>query len=171
MSPTKPSADPAVAAPVEPAAPRRNKRGRESTADMVRSLALVLVPVVVLWFFAQPGPDAERTIRPVDQSGDVEAWQSTASPGPVPTAPQAWVPTVSQQLTQPYGLRLGWNTDGGRYAEFAATTAKNAAKKAGETASTAAEKTPGTADKAAKKTAGAARTAERAAAKAVKKTA
>ena len=89
---------------------------------MVRSLALVLVPVVVIWFFAQPGPDAERTIRPVDQSGDVAAWQSTASPGPVPRPPEAWTATVSQLLPQPTGLRLGWNTEDGRYAEFAATT-------------------------------------------------
>lgn len=121
MSTQTSPADPAVTPPAEPARPRK-KRGRESAADMVRSLALVLVPVVVLWFFAQPDPDAERTIRPVDQSGDVEAWQATASPGPVPTAPEAWVPTVSRLQRQPYGLRLGWNTDGGRYAEFAATT-------------------------------------------------
>lgn len=105
-----------------PATPRKRKRGFEGAGDMVRSLVLVLVPVVVIWFFAQPGPDAEQTIRPVDQTGDVQAWQATASPAPVPRAPQEWTPTVSQLLPQPTGLRLGWNTDGGRYAEFAATT-------------------------------------------------
>lgn len=121
-TPPEPAAELPPVAPARATPPRKRKRGFEGSGDMVRSLALVLVPVAVLWFFAQPGPDVEQTIRPVDQSGEVEAWQGAASPAPVPRAPGAWTPTVSQLLPQPSGLRLGWNTDDGRYAEFAATT-------------------------------------------------
>lgn len=103
-----------------PPAPAKKKRGRETAVDMLRSLGLVLVPVVVIWFFAQPPSSDEKRIREVDQSGEVSAWQGSTATAPVPSAPSAWTPTVS--VFDGSTLRLGWNTDGGRYAEFAATT-------------------------------------------------
>jgi hypothetical protein len=104
-----------------PPAPAKRKRGRETTLDMLRSLGLVLVPVVALWFLAQPGSDAEQRIREVDQSGHVSAWQDATPTAPVPDAPKEWTPTVS--AFDGSTLRLGWNTDDDRYAEYAATTA------------------------------------------------
>lgn len=105
-----------------PAAPK-NKRGRESALDMVRSLGLCMLVVVPIWYLAQPPDSAEQRLRVVDQAPDVQAWQAAAPSPPVPgSVPEGWQPTVSQSVRQPVGLRLGWNTDGGRYVEFAAST-------------------------------------------------
>lgn len=89
---------------------------------MLRSLGLVLIGVVLLWFFGQASPGDAKTVRPVDTGDDVKAWTSTVAGGPVPTAPSRWVPTVSQFTPSPVGLRLGWNTPDKRYVEYAATT-------------------------------------------------
>ena len=107
-------------APPRPQGAKR--RGRETALDMLRSLGLVLLVVVPLWFLAQPGPGAEQEIRVVDQSADLAAWTSSEPGAPVPGAQRGWQPTVSQLLRAPVGLRLGWVTPGGGYAEFAATT-------------------------------------------------
>ena len=107
-----------------PAAPApAKKRGRETAADMVRSLGLILLVVVPLWFLAQPGPDAEQRVRLVDQAPDRAAWQAQADPAPLPSPPADWRPTVSQYTASPLGLRLGWLTPDDQYVEFAATTA------------------------------------------------
>ncbi|HVM27571.1 MAG TPA: DUF4245 domain-containing protein [Mycobacteriales bacterium] len=109
-------------AALERAAKKKRKRGRESALDMVRSMGLVMLLVVPLWFLAQPGRDAEQEVRLVDQSADLAAWTSTVEGAPVPAQLQAWRPTVSQYVQAPPGLRLGWNTRSGSYAEFAATS-------------------------------------------------
>jgi hypothetical protein len=99
------------------------KRGRETAVDMLRSLALVLLVVIPIWFLAQPPDSAEQRIRVVDQAPDVAAWRTTADPAPVPAElPDGWRPTVGQFTPEPPRLRLGWNTPDGAYAEFAATT-------------------------------------------------
>jgi hypothetical protein len=89
---------------------------------MLRSLGLVLIGVVALWFFGQPSPSDEKVVRTVDQREDISAWTGAVHRAPVPVAPAGWRPTVSQYLQAPVGLRLGWNTASGRYTEFAATT-------------------------------------------------
>lgn len=105
-----------------PAAPSK-KRGRESVLDMLRSLGLCLLVVIPIWYLAQPPDSAEQRLRVVDQAPDVQAWQATSPSAPVPgPVPQGWQPTVSQSVRSPVGLRLGWNTGGGRYVEFAAST-------------------------------------------------
>lgn len=108
-------------APAQPAPARKKERGRESAADMVRSLGLVMLLVVPLWFLAQPGRDAEEPVREVDQSRELRAWSSSVPGAPAPARElPGWRPTVSDLPSG--GLRLGWNTASGQYAELAATT-------------------------------------------------
>lgn len=103
--------------------PAKRKRGREGAVDMVRSLGLCMLLVIPIWYLAQPPDEAEQRIRVVDQAPDVQAWQASAPSAPAPQGvPSGWQATVSQQVGPPAGLRLGWNTDGGHYVEFAATT-------------------------------------------------
>ena len=105
-----------------PAPPRKRKRGFEGALDMVRSLGLILVVVIPVWFFAQPPDSDEQAVRIVDQSADVQAWTSAREDAPVPQGlPDTWRPTVTEYLAEPEGLRLGWNTAEGQYAGFAAT--------------------------------------------------
>jgi hypothetical protein len=108
---------------VAPAPAPKRKRGRETAGDMARSLGLILVLVVPMWFLAQPGRDAAQEVRVVDQASDRQAWSSTVEGAPLPEAPAAWRATVSRYEQEPAGLRLGWLTDGDQYVEFAATTA------------------------------------------------
>jgi hypothetical protein len=90
---------------------------------MVRSLGLCLLVVVPIWFLAQPPDSAEQRLRVVDQAPDVQAWRASVEPAPAPgPLPEGWQPTVSEPVRQPTGLRLGWNTPSGGYAEFTATT-------------------------------------------------
>lgn len=100
--------------------PARKKRGRETALDMLRSLALVLIPVVVLWFFARPPSSDEQRVREVDQAPAVDAWEQRVPGAPIATAPSGWTPTVAD--VRDGSLRLGWLTDDDRYAEFSATT-------------------------------------------------
>src|SRR5664279_756799 len=77
------------------------RRGRESVADMVRSLGLVLAVVVVVFLIARPSASNSQRVRTVDYGPDVArarpvglgaGWRSTSSrvdapapgtPGPV----------------------------------------------------------------------------------------
>ena len=100
-----------------PPAPRR-KRGRESAADMLRSLAVVLLLVLALWFLAQPPDSDEAAIRVVDPTSDVQQLRSAAPGVPVPQGlPPQWRPTSS--TLDPAGLRIGYVTPAGEYAEYA----------------------------------------------------
>jgi hypothetical protein len=97
------------------------KRGRESAADMVRSLGLVLLVVVGVWFFARAPHADEKTIRVVDPTSDVQAF-SAAVPGVVVPRdlPTGWRTTVSRYEPESGLLRVGWVTPAGHYAEYAA---------------------------------------------------
>ena len=100
------------------------KRGRETAADMLRSLAVVLVLVVLMWFLAQPPDSDEQPIRVVDPTADVAAFGATVPAAPVPTGlPETWRPTSSTLLSDPDALRIGYVTAEGEYAEYAASTA------------------------------------------------
>ena len=106
-----------VASPQAPA--RKKKRGTESVGDMVRSLGLVMIIVVALWFFAQPSPGDSKELRVVDPTSDVAQLRAAApgvlAPGPLP---EGWGAT-SSTLDQG-GLRIGYVTPSGEYAEYAA---------------------------------------------------
>jgi hypothetical protein len=98
------------------------KRGREAAGDMVRSLGIVLVIVLFVWFFARPPHSDEKKIRVVDSASDVQGFAALAPGVPVPrTAPPGWQTTVSRYDPQTELLRVGWVTPSGHYAEYAAT--------------------------------------------------
>lgn len=106
---------------VRPAPPGR-RRGRETALDMLRSLGIVMLIVVPLWFLAQPDKGDAKRIRVVDPSADVTAFQQAAPGLPVPTTPPAGWQATSSTL-DPGALRIGWVVPGDTYAEYAASTA------------------------------------------------
>ena len=98
----------------------KQRRGRETAADMIRSLGLVLAIVLVVFFLARAPERDEQAIRVVDPSGDVQAFASAAPGSAVPRAmPDGWKPTVSEYERDGL-LRVGWVTPKGEYAEYAA---------------------------------------------------
>ena len=101
--------------------PAKKKRGRETAADMLRSLGVVMVLVLTMWFLAQPPDSDEQELRTVDPSPDVAAFTADVPSAPVPTGlPEQWRPTSSTLGAD--NLRIGWVTPGGEYAEYAAST-------------------------------------------------
>ena len=89
---------------------------------MVRSLGIVMLVVVAVWFLAQPPHSAEKKIRVVDPASDVQAFSAAAPGGAVPrTMPPGWQVTVSDYDSVAQVLRVGWVTPAGHYAEYAAT--------------------------------------------------
>jgi hypothetical protein len=104
-------------------AQKKEKRSRQSAADMVRSLGLVLAIVVVVFFFARPPASDAKKIRVVDPTSDVQAFAAAAPGGAVPrTMPSTWRSTVSTYDPETRQLRVGWVTPANHYAEYAATT-------------------------------------------------
>ena len=96
----------------------RKKPGRETAADMVRSLGVVLAGVLVVWYLAQPPSSDEQAIRVVDPSADVVQLQAAAPGVPVPRGlPSTWRATSS--TLEGSALRIGWVTPIGEYAEYA----------------------------------------------------
>jgi hypothetical protein len=88
---------PTTPPPAPPGAAGKRRHGRETAADMIRSLGLVMVLVLVLWFFAQPPGSDEASIRVVDPAPDVAAWTAAVAGAPVPVGlPPAWRPTSSR---------------------------------------------------------------------------
>lgn len=110
-----------TAARPAPAPKRPRKRGRESAGDMVRSLGLVLLLVVALWFLARPPGSDAQPVRTVDPTSDLAGLQQAAPGVPVPHLPTGWRATSS--TLDPDGLRIGWLTPAGQYAEYAASRA------------------------------------------------
>ncbi len=106
---------------VRPAPPGR-RRGRETALDMLRSLGIVMLIVVPLWFLAQPNSGDAKKIRVVDPAADVTAFHQAAPALPVPTTPPSGWQATSSTL-QPGTLRIGWVVPGDTYAEYAASTA------------------------------------------------
>ena len=97
------------------------KRGRETAGDMIRSLAVVMVLVLMMWWLAQPPDSDEQALRTVDPSGDVAAFQADEPTAPAPTGlPEQWRSTSSTLTSD--GLRIGYVTPDGEYAEYAAST-------------------------------------------------
>lgn len=112
----------AVHSPVEVVETKR-KHGRETAADMVRSLGLIMLVVVPVWFFAQPPASDEATIRLVDPVPQITAWRGAVPGAPAPEGlPDRWRTTVARYDSAPDRLRLGHVTPAEQYAEFAAST-------------------------------------------------
>ena len=88
---------------------------------MVRSLGLVLLLVLALWFLAQPPDSDEQALRVVDPSSDIAQLRAAAPGVPVPSGlPATWRPTSS--TLDPAGLRIGYVTPAGEYAEYATSS-------------------------------------------------
>lgn len=89
---------------------------------MVRSIGLVLLIVIPVWFLAQPNEEDSATIRVVDASGDIASLRAATPGAPAPGAlPQGWRSTSS--TLDPTGLRIGYVTPSNQYAEYVARTA------------------------------------------------
>ena len=88
---------------------------------MVRSLGIVMLVVVAVWFFARPPHSDEKSIRVVDATEDVQAFAADVRGVPVPRSlPSGWRTTVSRYDGESGLLRVGWVTPAGHYAEYAA---------------------------------------------------
>lgn len=92
----------------------KKKRGRETALDMVRSLAVVFLLVIPLWFFGQSSPDDSKKIRPVDPAGALRAF-AVDTGGPVPSTPAGW--TVNVRSYEDGVVRVGYVV-GEHYLEF-----------------------------------------------------
>ena len=93
----------------------KKKRGRETALDMVRSLAVVFLVVLPLWFFGQSSPGDSKRIRPVDPTEALQAFAQDTR-GPVPSAtPRGWIVNVARY--DGGTLRVGYVL-GDHYLEF-----------------------------------------------------
>jgi len=86
---------------------------------MVRSIGIVMIVVVALFYFAQASPQDKKAVRVVDPSQDVRSFARVAPAAPVPMLlPATWRPTVTERLAGPDRLRVGYLTPSGEYAEY-----------------------------------------------------
>lgn len=110
-----------VEQPVQP--PKKSKRGRETALDMVRSLGLVVLVIVPVWFLAQPPESDEAELREVDPTSAITSFSRDVPAAPVPgELPEGWRATSADYSGAPAGLRVGWVTPEQEYAEYAAAT-------------------------------------------------
>ena len=106
------------------APPAKKRRGRETATDMVRSLGLVVLVVVPIWFFAKAPASDEQELREVDPRGSISAFAADQPGVPVPgPLPQGWRATSASYTGGQSALRVGWVTPETEYAEYAASTA------------------------------------------------
>jgi hypothetical protein len=103
------------------APPAKKKRGRETAADMIRSMGLILLIVIPVWYLAQPPDSDEAEIRVVDPTSDVASYVQAVPGVPTPGGlPPQWRPTSS--TLEPGALRIGYVTPASEYAEYASST-------------------------------------------------
>jgi hypothetical protein len=107
----------------EPQQVVKKKRGRETAADMVRSLGLVVLVILPVWFFAKAPAQDEAEIRVVDPTAAIAAFSADVPEAPVPDRlPEAWRPTSATYSGADGTLRVGYVTPAEEYAEYAAST-------------------------------------------------
>ena len=104
-----------------PPAPPKRKRGRETAGDMLRSMGLILLIVIPVWYLAQPPDSDEQAIRVVDPTADIRSYQQAAPGVPAPTGLAADWRSTSSTL-EPGRLRIGYVTPDDEYAEYASST-------------------------------------------------
>lgn len=114
--------DSATAGAGAPAA-RPKRRGRETATDMIRSLAVVMVLVVMMWFFGQAPKSSEVQVRVIDPTATLSTFQRLAPTAPLPAGlSERWRATSATLTPGPDRVRVGYVTPGEQYAEYAATT-------------------------------------------------
>ena len=119
-------ATPGSATPGRTAPAKKKSRGRETAGDMIRSIGLIMIVVVPIWFLARPPSGDAEKIRVVDPTSDITAFAQAVPGAPVPgPLPPDWRATSS--TLDPGALRVGWVTPSGQYAEYAASTGSAAA--------------------------------------------
>lgn len=98
------------------------KRGRETAADMVRSLGIVMVLVLLAYWLAQPPESDKAVIRVIDPAVEIMSFTRAVPEAVVPgTLPAQWRPTVAAYDSSPDRLRIGYNTPTKEYAEYFAS--------------------------------------------------
>ncbi len=108
----------AASGPGTAAAPRRG-RGREGAADMIRSLGVVMLLVVSLWFFGQASPGDGKAVRAVDPTEQLADFRHVTPGVPAPTAvPHGWTPNSASYDGEV--LRVGYVVGRHAFLEFAA---------------------------------------------------
>jgi hypothetical protein len=111
-----------VSTQVQQQAPKKRKRGRETALDMVRSLGLVLLVIVPVWFLAKAPASDEQELREVDPRGSIAAFAADQPGVPVPgELPDGWRATSSSYSGGDRALRIGWVTPTTQYAEYSAS--------------------------------------------------
>ena len=111
----------------EPKQSLRKNRGRESAADMVRSLGLVVLVIVPVWFFAKAPASDEAELRVVDPTAAIAEFSADVPDAPVPGGlPASWRATSAGYSGAERTLRVGWVTPSEQYAEYAASTGERA---------------------------------------------
>lgn len=101
----------------------KKKRGRETATDMVRSLGLVVLVIIPVWFLAKAPASDEAEIRVVDPTGPISAFATDVPAAPVPgQLPERWRATSATYAGGDRTLRVGWVTPEEQYAEYAAST-------------------------------------------------
>lgn len=103
------------------------RRGRETVADMVRSLGLVLAIVVVVFLIARPPASTSQRVRVIDYSSDVAQARAAAPYGVLApaglstrwraTSSRAEVPSAG--TPGPVSLHIGFVTPADAYAAVA----------------------------------------------------
>jgi hypothetical protein len=106
------------------APPQKRKRGRETALDMVRSLGLVILIIVPVWYLAQPPGAEEPGVREVDPAADIAAFTADAPDAPVPgDLPDRWRPNNTTYDGAASSVRIGYVTPQDQYAEYFAAQA------------------------------------------------
>ena len=105
--------------PAAAAATPSRKRGREGAADMIRSLGVVMLLVVSLWFFGQASPGDGKAVRAVDPSEQLADFRHVTPGVPAPAGvPKGWTPNSASYDGEV--LLVGYVVGRSAFLEFAA---------------------------------------------------
>jgi hypothetical protein len=100
----------------------KRKRGRETALDMVRSLGLVFLAVLPIWYFAQAPASDEAELREVIRQAPSRRSPPTSPRFPCPGRLPGGLARHRVDLQRgDTALRVGWVTPQEQYAEYSAS--------------------------------------------------